>query len=540
MVKKLTITILFIFCFVAQVLPVIKSGTSIGAGIGFWGPNGHDGVWHLALINQISNPFVINMPIFSGEVLKNYHPFFDVLISYVSKITSITPTLLLFQLFPIISTFIYLWLSYQIGKLLTKSSTGGLILMLLNTIKNSFGWVINFFRNHNFEGESLFWAMQSPSNQLNPPYILSIILILSLVYILLSNPIKLSETKLISVSIILILLPIIKAYSAIPAYIIFVLYIMHSKKYLKVFIGSIIIAIILFLQFNKHSSGLLIWQPFWFIKSLFESTDKLYFARFAQLASSNIPKQIIFYCIGLPVFIIGNFAFRLFGIKELFTKTWFYKSLLLSIVVLTTIPLFFIQSGTSWNTIQFLYYAIFLMNIPLTILLTKSNIIYCILIISIQLPALFASFPQYLGKNPPTYISNSELNCLNYLKKQPKSIILTYPYDPYIIDKSITPIPLYAYATTSYVSAFTSQFTYLEDEMNLSNSGYDWQSRRHNSEIFFRQENEFQDRGFLLNNKIDYIYLTGEQLYKTKLNIDKLYIKNIYQNDSCQIYKVIK
>lgn len=540
MVKKLTITLLFIFCFIAQILPVIKSGTSIGTGIGFWGPNGHDGIWHLALINQISNPFVINMPIFSGEILKNYHPFFDVIISYISKISLISPSVILFQIFPIISTIIYLWLSFKIGKLLTKSQNGGIILMILNTINNSFGWAVSFIKNRNFEGESLFWAMQSPSNQLNPPYILSIILILTLIYILLSNQSKLSKSNIILISLILILLPIIKAYSAVPAYIIFILYIIHTKKYFKVFITSIIIALILFLQFNKNSSSLLIWQPFWFIKSLFESTDKLYFSRFANLASATLPKQIIFYAIGLPIFIFGNFAFRLLGITELFIKSWFYKSLLLSIIILTLIPLFFIQSGTSWNTIQFLYYAIFLANIPLTIYLAKKNIIIAIIIITVQLLPLFASFPQYLGKNPPAYIPNDELICLKYLKNQSRSIVLTYPYDPYIIDKSITPVPLYAYATTSYVSAFSGQITYLEDEMNLGNSGYNWQSRRHDSEKFFKQENEFQDRGFLLNNKIDYIYLTGPQISKAKLNTKSLDLKTVYQNDSCQIFKVIK
>lgn len=149
MVKKLTITLLFVFCFIAQILPVVKSGTSIGTGIGFWGPNGHDGVWHLALINQISNPFVISMPIFSGEILKNYHPFFDVIISYISKISLISPSVILFQIFPIISTSIYLILSFKIGKLLTKSDTGGIILLLLNTLNNSFGWLVSFVKNRN-------------------------------------------------------------------------------------------------------------------------------------------------------------------------------------------------------------------------------------------------------------------------------------------------------------------------------------------------------------------------------------------------------
>lgn len=540
MVKKITIFFIFTFCLIAQVVPVIRSGTKIEQGIGFWGPNGHDGVWHLALINHINNPLKIDMPIMSGEILKNYHPFFDIIIAYLSKLTTISSSVLLFQIFPIFSALTYLYFSFKVGQIITKSTKGGLLLMILNTINNSFGWIVNYFTHQNFEGESLFWAMQSPSNQLNPPFALSLVLILILIYILLKSPKFLSKLKLLGVFTILVLLPVIKAYSAIPAFIIFAFYVLHSRKYFKTYVLSLICSIILFSQFNHNSSSLIIWHPFWFIRSLFESTDKLFIPRFANLASSNIFKQTLFYLIGIPIFYVGNFAFRWISILKPLPESWFSKSIYLSIALLSIIPLFFIQSGTSWNTIQFLYYAIFLANIPLVYFLSKTNIYISVFIVTIQLLPLFASLPQYLGKNPPSYISHSEVQCLEYLKSQSKSIILTYPYDAYIQAKLQPPIPLYAYTTTSYVAAYTGHQTYLEDEMNLSNSDYGWKTRRDNVEKFFRQENQFEDRGFLLNNKIDYVYLVGEQIKKTNLNIQNLYIKNVYQTDACQIYKVIK
>lgn len=540
MAQKLTLTIIFIFCFVAQVLPVIRSGTQIENGVGFWGPNGHDGVWHLALINQISNPFKINMPIMSGEILKNYHPFFDIIIATFIKITSISPSILLFQIFPLVSTFFYLYFSYKVGKLITGTNRGGLTLILLNSLSNSFGFIVTIFKNGNTQGESLFWAMQSTSNQLNPPFILSLVLILALINTLLSNPKKLTKIQQFLVVSILTFLPIIKAYSAIPAFTFFLFYCLSNYKYKKTFFISLFLAVVLFLQFNKNSSALLVWQPFWFIRSLFESTDKLYFPRFANLAQATFIKKIIFYLIGIPIFYLGNFGFRTLSTLKSLPNNWFKHSINLSIIVLAIIPLFFIQSGTSWNTIQFLYFALFLSNLTLAYFLSKTNILLSVIIISIQLIPLFSSFPQYLGKNPPAFISNQEIACLNYLKSQPKSIVLTYPYDAFVKDKLVTPIPLYAYTTTSYVSAFSSQITYLEDEMNLGNSGYDWQDRRKSSETFFKQENQYQDRGFLLNNKIDYIYLTGNQPHLITFNTNNIYIKNIYQNDICQIYQVIK
>ena len=381
MAKKIIISIIFIFCLISQILPVIKSGTNIGSGIGLWGPNGHDAVWHLALINHINNPFVINMPIFSGEILKNYHPFFDIIIAYISKISSISSSILLFQVFPIISAFFYLYFSFKVGKLITKSNKGGIILMILNTLNNSFGWIINYLKYKNFEGESLFWSMQPPSNQLNPPFALSLVLLLILIYILLKSSKTLSKLNLFFISLILIFLPVIKAYSAIPAFILFFAFIIKNKKYYSTFFISLLISVILFLQFNKNSSSLLIWQPFWFVRSLFESTDKLFIPRFAALAQTSGIKLFIFYLIGIPIFYLGNFAFRLLSILKPLPKSWFSISLYLSILILSIIPLFFIQSGTSWNTIQFLYYAIFLLNIPLAFYLLKTNIFISIFII---------------------------------------------------------------------------------------------------------------------------------------------------------------
>ena len=110
--QKIILLAVFLFCFFVQVIPVIRSGLHYSFGVGFWGPNGHDGVWHLSLINHISNPTKIKMPIFAGEYLKNYHPFFDILIAFLSKITFINSSLWLFQIFPIITTILYLYFSF--------------------------------------------------------------------------------------------------------------------------------------------------------------------------------------------------------------------------------------------------------------------------------------------------------------------------------------------------------------------------------------------------------------------------------------------
>lgn len=533
--QKIIFLIIFIICLFIQIIPVIRSGLNYSYGIGFWGPNAHDGVWHLSLINHIDNPLKIKMPIFSGEILKNYHPFFDILISTLSKITFINSSIWLFQIFPLITSIMFLYLSFLLGTKITKSFSGGIILLILNSIGNSLGWIVSLIRFGNLGGESIFWTMQSPSNQLNPPYMLSILLLLSLIYILRSP-----QPKKILIFFILIFLPIIKVYSAVPAFIIFFFYVLKNKKYLLTFILSLIVAAALFFQYNSTSSSLIKFQPFWFINSMFESPDRLYIPRIANMrytleSSGEIgPRLLAYYLIGFAVFIVGNFAFRLLSLKELLKN----KVVLLCIVICTLIPTLFIQRGTSWNTIQFLYYALFLANIPLCLFLSKHRKI-TILVVLLNLLPLIASLPNYLGKIPPSAISNYEISALNFLKQQAKGNVLTYPYDAYLKKSfSSTPLPIYAYETTSYVAAYSQQSVFLADEMNLDNSGYDWQQRRLDSTNFFNQKNVYADRGILVNNQIDYIYLPKIYFPKNWQYNPEMYLETIYENPEIIVYKV--
>jgi hypothetical protein len=407
--------------------------------------------------------------------------------------------------------------------------------MLLNTLNNSMGWLVTLVRYGNFNGESLFWAMQSPSNQLNPPYILSALLILILIYLL-----TLKKPSKIFIFLILVFLPIIKVYSAIPAFIIFSFYVLKNKNYLLTEILAVVFAGLLFFHYNSGSSSLIKFQPFWFVNSMIESSDRFYLPRVANMrytleSSGRIgPRLIAYYLIATAIFYLGNFAWRLLSISEIFKD----KAVLFSILICALIPLFFIQNGTSWNTIQFLYYALFLANIPLAIFLSR-HIKMAYLVIILNLFPLIGSLPNYLGKIPPTAISNSEISALNFLKQQPSGTVLTYPYDAYLKKSlKVTPLPIYAYETTSYVSAYSGHLTFLEDEMNLENSGYDWTSRRQESLDFFTQKNQFIDRGFLVNNQIDYIYLTKNNLPQKFEFLSQIYLKKVFENPEIAIYKV--
>ena len=553
--QKIGIVIFLLTCSIFLSLPIIRSGLTYDYGIGFWGPNAHDMVWHLSLINHIKNPLQIPLPTFSGQLLKNYHPFYDILISFLSKITGINPSVLLFQVMPLLMSISILYLSYLLGRKITGLPIGGLILVFLNTFANSFGWLITLIRSGSFGGESMFWSMQSASTQINPPYALSLIFLLALTVIIYKHPHQqqLSIKETLALFFILILCPITKSYSAIPIFGLFTFFSLASLKKknpkpLILLFFSLITAIIIFFFYNKSSENLFIYKPFWFINSMIESKDRLYIPTLANmrytLESVNKigPRLIALYVATFMFFIIGNFSWRLAGFASL--KSHQNKTIAVIILILTLIPTLFIQTGTSWNTIQFLYYALFLSNILLTTFLannlqkTSTKILLLIIIIT----SLFSNIgflQNYLGNPSPAAISKSELEAINLLNKLPPGIILTYPFDQYSkINYPTTPLPIYLYETTSYLAAYTKHLTFVDDYMNLQNSGYDWAQRLDNSKKFFEQKSTYEDRGFLVNNQIDYIYLIGQQNSKTDLKIDQLYIKNIFRNPEITIYQV--
>lgn len=546
--QKIILLVLLSFLVLLFSLPLLRSGLTYNYGIGYWGPTGHDLIWHQSLINHITSPFKIPIPSFSGELLTNYHPFYNILISSIHQISSIPINILIFQVFPLISSAIYIYLSFVIGKILSKHNSGGYFLALINVTTSSAGFIYTFLTSNKFGGESIFWSMQSASIQTNPPLVLSLIFIQLLIIFIIK---KKSNVLII---LLLALLPITKAYGGITGYFLWGFYSLFSlklnnKKPITYLLISLPISYFFFTLYNPSPKSLFEFNPLWFIDQMFNSPDKIYFPRLASalynLKLAHSFKVVPIYLFGITIFIIGNYFWRLLGMFYfLKNKTSFTYNLLLTALLLLIIPLIFTQSGTAWNTIQFLYYSLFLFNILFALYLVnlKNKIQKSILIFFFIFTSFLTNldtYQGYLGNPPPATIPSSEIKALKFLQSLPSGTVLTYPFNSHIQDNfKTTPIPLYAYITSSYIPAFTHHTTYISDEMNLNNSGYNWQSRLDQSLQFFKQENKFQDRGFLINNSIDYIYLTGYQNDRTNLDNPLLSLQKLYDNGHTLIFKV--
>jgi len=100
--------------------------------------------------------------------------------------------------------------------------------------------------------------------------------------------------------------------------------------------------------------------------------------------------------------------------------------------------------------------------------------------------------------------------------------------------QSNPPRPLYLYESTAYVSAFSGKQTYLEDEVNLEITGYDWRKRRKEVEPFFG-ENCKIDVNFFTDKEVSYIYLVKQNLCKREF---ETIADKIFENLEVVVFKV--
>ena len=542
---------------------MIKSGLRYSFGMGFWGPNGHDGVWHIAVIKSLARG-TWGMPVFSGELFRNYHLGYDLLLAWIYKLTFIPVETIYFQIMPpllalftgiLVYTFVFGWRGSRLQAFWATFFVyfGG-----------SLGWIVTLIRTGSVGGESLFWSQQSISTLINPPFAFSIVLIFAGL-IILQKGLKTNNKKYLTlVSFIFGILIQIKVYAGILALGgLFVAGIWRMVKregitLMRVFSGAAIISVILVFPLMGNAGSTVVFKPFWFLETMMRFSDRFNWPRFAEAMvnyrlAGNLIKGSTAYVAAFLIFIAGNFGTRLISTPWLVRKVRnlpkanyldiFFMSVIFGGIVT---PIFFVQRGTPWNTIQFLYYSLMFSGILAGIwfgefMEKKSKrfiILNSLFIILLTIPTTFGTLMHYLPARPPAKLSYEELEALEFLAKQPEGVVLTYLFDKNAADEAVDnpPRPLYLYESTAYVSAFANKPIYLEDEVNLEITGYDWKARREKVERFFSADINDEAKSFVAENNISYIYLIRDQI--PTMGTYQGNLVEIFVNDEVNIFRV--
>ena len=539
-------------------LTMIRSGLIYSFGMGFWGANGHDGVWHLSLAQSLSK-FNFNLPIFAGERIRNYHIGFDFLLAILHRITFIPIPILYFQVFPVLFALLIGFLTYKLMMEWTKSRLMSIWALFLVYFGGNLAYIITLIRGEGLSGESMFWAQPSTSTLLNPPYALSLVIML-LGFLYLNRYLKLKKISYLILSSLLFgLLAQIKIYAFVL--ILGGLFLLafwelissKSKLFLKVFLISLFIGLLISLPFIK-SGKLINISLFWMIETMFAFKDRVYWPRMYEAminykASFNLLKGIPAYSFAFFVFVLGNLGVRIAFLGELknikqdvkkfnWQVLFFYTIIVLGFIF----PNIIVQSGTPWNSIQFTYYSVFFASLVSARTLARLKInkyFLSILILVLTIPTSISSLKHYLSKYPQAKLPKEEVSALSFLKLQDDGVVLkAVVYNPNNV-KPEAPIPLYLYDSTAYVSAYSGKGVYLEDVVNLNILGYDWKQRLGELNDFLLNPNSNEGKMFLWDNNIKYIYRLKSTSY-SGLDEEYLGLKNIFDNSEVVLYEVIR
>ncbi len=276
---------------------------------------------------------------------------------------------------------------------------------------------------------------------------------------------------------------------------------------------------------------------------------RLTLARVAGLESGNWFKFFSAEVIGLTIFIVGNLGTRVFALLALIKLKsiasnlehlfiFFFASLAL------ILPILFIQAGNPWNTIQFIYYFLYISALyggyvfaSVLVKLPKLFMLPLIMIFIILTPInSWATAKGYLSYNPHGFVNKEELKALEFLKSQQDGVVLTFPYDSKLKQKIAEPWPLLIYDSTAYVGALTNKSVYLEDEGQNQILLTDYKKRLMASKDFFIGKDAKWSNNFLKSNNIRYIYLP--KIFKISLDAERLSLKRIYENTETEIFEI--
>jgi len=539
-----------------QQLPVFKSGLHFPYGLGFWGPNTHDGIWHISLINQlVKSATPPENPILARESLINYHFFYDLFVALTNYVSAIPISDLLFRFYPIIFSLLLGILTYFLINLLVteknlwKKRLAYFFGIYLVYFSGSFGWIVEYIKVKHLGGESAFWANQSISFNLNPPFAISLLIVITILQLL---PNLKNKSSILIITILAGSLIAFKAYPAILILLSLAIVgiLKRNIQYIYVFLFGLFLSTILFLFTFSVDKQLIIFSPFWFIHSMIDSPDRvgwvrLSLARVAGWESGNWFKFLTAELISLVIFILGNLGTRVFALlylrkmKHIVRHTNYLFIFVFSFLSLI-IPVFFIQSGNPWNTIQFIYYGLYISAVVGGIIfaqvISRINkilaLIFAVLFLLITPINSWATANGYLSYQPHALVTNEELEALNFLKTKEEGVVLTYPYDQKLKTKMAEPWPILMYDSTSYVSALSGKVIFVEDEPQNQILLTEYKKRIVAAKDFFAGSFDFN---FLLNNNIKYIYLP--KIYGVRFEESSKVVKNIFENEEVVIYE---
>lgn len=548
---------------VGQLLVIAPSGVFRNGDLIFYSAHGHDSAWHIALMEELSKGYPLQNPVFAGEKLVNYHFFSDIIPTIFSRYLPLTPLDLYFRFFPLLYSFVLGGVAYLIGRQLGGSFLAGIWSMIFAYFAGSFGFVVTWLRSGQIGGESLFWSSQSQSTIGNPPQIAASIILLTFIYLLGYYLDKKNRWLLMILMLLAGIIVVFKVYAGVVllgALGIISLWRLITKRsidLLAMFAGSFVLAAGLYLPNTSATFAFLIFEPWWFVRTMVVAPDRLNWLdlelkRQTYIAESNWKRVIQIELTAFVIFWLGNLGMRFLGLfylaKHLKGFLVDQQRLLITLMIIISLimPLLFLQKGVASNTAQFLQYHLLLLGVVSGVAVAKlmeqirslrTQAIITTLIILLAVPTQIGLLNDFYSKPPLSKISAAELQALDYLKQQtePASVILTPPYNQYFNLAQPT-LPIWDWFDTAYVAAFSARRTYFTDFEQVDIMGYDFRARQRFQQQVFAEINPQTFQNLLHDQPINYLYFP--QPLAPVVNLKEAELKQVFVNGEVEIWQV--
>ena len=523
----------------------------------FWGVHGRDAIWHLAIANVSFNKFPFIAPTFAGDYLFGYNYLLDLFIFLLAKL-GIPSIFSYFRLIPLLwfGTFTILLIIFS-RKLKDSPLFVGLFLFF-SYFAGSFSYLLKLYHSKTIQDSSTLLPQPILHTMSNLQYALSLLFLLLILIFLKDKEIDLKKIIACGVSIFFMLG--LKFYGGLIGIFLLCLYLFFYilKKSVKnfliySFVFGIFVFLAIFLFYNPFVSfktgSTFGFAPFALVHTITESPDQFYLqsmtdARYYLQQFGLGPRFIAIETINLIIFLFFYLGTRFFGLMYigfllLKRKLDKFDSLIISTIffsILLTVTL--VQKGVWWNTIQFLFYAIFLSTIYLTrltydFLKKKQKILLLIgfIIIILSIPTSYDLFWHFLTKSKPAYLPKEEIEALTFLNKQPDGVVLS-PLRKKDLISNQKNIPLNYYKDSSYVAAFSGKQLYFAEEQTLSVTSVSFEKRL--------ERIKKMDCSIL--NEVNYIYEIKDFPASEKIiRICKpKKAKKIFKNKLINIYSITK
>jgi len=546
------ITTVFTLGIIGQLAIVVPSGNVVDGNLVFWSSHGFDGTWHLALMEEINRGWPFQNPTFARERLVNYHFFSDIAPAVFDKYLPINGLDLYFRLFPPLYSLLLGSSVYLLVKKITGSTFSSFWAVFFTYFAGSWGYIITYLKNKTIGGESLFWGTQIQSSSGNPPQIISNVLILTYLYFAYLIFQKKNRILYLIAGLVMSSLAMFKIYAAvvllIATGIVGIWQLIRDKSIYTLslsFFGAAIASILYFPNISM-STSFLIFEPWWFIRTMLVEPSRLdwldlEYRRQTYIYENNLKRVVYLEGIGFLIFFFGNLGMRFIGLWDLATytikslKNNFYLLFILIILISLALPLLFLQKGVAGNTSQFLQYFILLfgllagVSMNRFISIIRPNIVkiaFAMVVIALSIPTQLGLMNELYSRGPYTKIDKNELAALSFVKNNLDGVILTPPNDPNLnLGKYIPDI--WDWSDTAYVAAFSGKRTYFDAKEQADIMGYNFGKRLEIKGAIFKSPTASVVKDKIKETGVNIIYFP--KVLKPKINFAEIELTKVFE-----------